>query len=279
MRALWAAVTPEPAARQRAYSLDSVVEESLYAIGPLAVGLVTAIASPAIALVGTAALNLAATTVMATSRISIEHGRTKLQHHDHGRLGPFRSLPFLVLALAMVGVGVGTGPLEVAIAARTEQAGQSGLAGVLFAIIAIGSVTGGLVWGCLPHRRTLPTQLAVLAALTAVGLVATSLATPIPLLAIALAATGGVTAPIYTVAYVSSDEFAPAAAQTEASTWINTSSNLGIGAGTSIAGFVLDHTNPASTLALAAGPLVVTAVIAVAFLGRTALTQEKAEID
>lgn len=76
MRALWAALTPEPAARQRAYSVDGVVEETLYAVGPLVVGALVAVSGALAALLLSAALNLVGTVLMVTSPIVAAHGPT-----------------------------------------------------------------------------------------------------------------------------------------------------------------------------------------------------------
>jgi hypothetical protein len=58
MRGIWASLTPDLAARQRAYSLDAVTEETLFAIGPVLVGTVVARSTPLAALVVTAVLGL-----------------------------------------------------------------------------------------------------------------------------------------------------------------------------------------------------------------------------
>lgn len=68
MRAVWAALTPEPAARQRAYSLDAASEEALFVLGPVLVGLLTALVDAWAALVLTAALALLGSLVLATTR-------------------------------------------------------------------------------------------------------------------------------------------------------------------------------------------------------------------
>ena len=58
MRGIWASLTPDLAARQRAYSLEAVTEETLFAIGPVLVGTVVARSTPLAALVVTAVLGL-----------------------------------------------------------------------------------------------------------------------------------------------------------------------------------------------------------------------------
>ena len=58
MRSIWAALTPVPAARQRAYALDAVVEEAVFTISPLLVGVLITTTRPVLALAVTAVLAL-----------------------------------------------------------------------------------------------------------------------------------------------------------------------------------------------------------------------------
>lgn len=56
MGGIWASLTPDPAARARAYHLDAVVEKTLFAIGSVLVGGLMALSTSAAALVVTAVL-------------------------------------------------------------------------------------------------------------------------------------------------------------------------------------------------------------------------------
>lgn len=163
MRAIWAAVTPEPGARRRAYSLDGVVEEVLFAVGPLLVGLVLLTASSPIALVATAALNLIGTLAMVTSPLSRRYGRPQpVQLVKTRWVGPLTRPGFMVLLVVLLGAGVGGGPLEVALVARAELAGRSPSVGCLLAALSVGSAVGGLLWGRLIHQHRPRQHLAVL---------------------------------------------------------------------------------------------------------------------
>lgn len=67
MRTAWSALLPDPALRQRAFSLDTVAEELLYVGGPLAAGVFIAVGHPAIGVGVSAGLLLSGTLVMVAS--------------------------------------------------------------------------------------------------------------------------------------------------------------------------------------------------------------------
>ena len=80
MRAVWARLTPSPAARQRAYSLDAVVESGLFAAGPVLAAALAQAATPATALACTAAAHLLGSLVMATSPLLTRPARSAPEH-------------------------------------------------------------------------------------------------------------------------------------------------------------------------------------------------------
>src|SRR5262249_60113639 len=73
-------------------------------------------------------------------------------------LGPLRSPAVLLLVCLSLALGTCFGFLDVALPAFTREEGHPGLAGVLAALIAVGSITGGLVAGRRAWRRSLGTR-------------------------------------------------------------------------------------------------------------------------
>jgi len=279
MRALWAALTPEPAARQRAYSVDGVVEETLYAVGPLVVGALVAVSGALAALLLSAALNLVGTVFMVTSPVLAAHGpsgkqlgRSRRSRWSRGLprsaraswRGPFGSRGFGRLVGALLGVGLGAGPLEVAVVARAQAAGHPGAAGYLFAGLSIGSVAGGLLWGRLSHRRAIAVQVGLLVAVMAAGQAAAAVVVGLPLLAVVLVLAGSAGSPVFTVSYLAADDLVSSSNRTEASTWVNTAYNVGLAGGAAAAGVAIDRVGADAALLGGAVVLAVTAVVLVA---------------
>ena len=241
MRQLWAAVTATAEDRQRAYSLDTVSEEAVFAIGPLAVGLLVTLAGPVAALLASALLalvgsvGLAAVPLLQTTPAEYEPAPARRW------LGPLISPGFRWVAVVMLAVGLGMAPLEVAVAARATEAGSPAAAGYLLAVLSITSVAGGLLWGRIRHRRPPSLQLVRLLAALAVGNVAAGLVQPLVAIAAVLALTGLAISPVFVVTFLMADDLVPPTAQVEASTWLTTTYNLGGAAGALTAGLIIDQ--------------------------------------
>lgn len=266
MRGIWARLTPDAADRNRAYSLDAVVDEGLFALGPLLVGVVVAIAgavaalllTAALALVGAGALGLS-TPARATAVAGAVPSRRRL-------LGPLLLPGVRWIVLAMLAVGLGLAPLEIAVVARASQAGHPAAAGYLLAVLSVGSAAGGLLWGRL--RRTPPTskQLLALIGMLGAGTAAAGLVPSLAALAVVLTLTGGAVAPAFVVAYVLADQLVDDSVRTEANTWIVTAANVGGAAGAAAAGLMVEHISARASftagglLLIAALPLLATSL-------------------
>lgn len=248
MRALWSALAPDPALRQRAYSLDGVVEESLYAVGPLLVGAVLAVSSAKVALALSGVLLLAGSLAMSTSPAGTRHGAPVPGRAPTRWYGPFRTRGYPLLILTVLGFALASSPLDLAIAARAERAGHPAAAGYLLAAVAVGSTIGGLAWGARTHRRTSWAHLAGLLVASAVALAAAGAAPTLPVLGGVLAVLGAVVAPVFVVAYLAADDLVPAAGRTEATTWVNTANNVGLAIGAAEAGLIIDRTGTGAAL-------------------------------
>ncbi|WP_375429780.1 MFS transporter [uncultured Friedmanniella sp.] len=269
MRAIWAAATPEPEARRRAYSLDGVVEEVLFAVGPLAVGVIVQLISSPAALVATAVLNLSGTLALVTSPLSRRHGRPHLAEAAATRwTGPLSQRGFIVMLVVLLGVGLGGGPLEVAVLARAEAADRSAAVGYLLASLSVGSAVGGLLWGRLIHRHRPRRHFLALVAVSAVLSVALVPTTNLVAVAVLLFVVGLAGSPLMVTAYLTADMLVPVEQQREASTWVNTTVNLGVAFGAATAGLLVDHDGAAVAFAAGAAVYAVTLLVIAGVGGR-----------
>lgn len=263
MRALWAALAHTAALRQRAYSLDSVIEQGVYMAGPVLVGALIAVATPALALAVTAALALTGTVGLASSPAARSAAAAV---SSRARRSPLRHAGFVVVLVAVLALGSALAAVDLGVAARAQRDGTAAAAGYLLAGLSLGSALGGLAWGHFRHRRTRSTQLAALVSVLAVGVGLAAHAPNLPVLGVVLAATGLAVAPVFIVAYLAADHFAQDGARTEATTWINTVYNLGAAAGAAGAGALVDQLGPSATLI--AGATVLTGPVLVVLLAR-----------
>jgi len=272
-RALWTALTTPGPQRRLAYSLDTTVEELLLVLGPLVVGATAATTGPAVPLLAAAGANLLGTIalvrtpparVVSTTRSApeLDDRATQPRRTAFRRAAGSLAQPGVpALVLVVLGVGLGAGPLEVAVLARAEEAGQPAALGVLLALLSLGGILGGLVWGALPHT-VVPhlTQLAGLALVASVALAAAALL-PAPLgLATALLVAGAALTPLVITAYLAADALAGGRG-VEATTWVTTANNAGLAAGTALGGMLVDQTGPPTTLLTGAAVVATVAVL------------------
>jgi predicted MFS family arabinose efflux permease len=105
------------------------------------------------------------------------------------------------------------------------------------------------------------TRLALLAGALAVLLACAGASPAVPVLALAVTAAGVLVAPTLTTAYLLADETATEENRTRAGTWVNTAFNLGDAAGAAGAGLVVGGLPIPACFALAAGPLLLSALV------------------
>lgn len=237
MRAQWRAFAPEDDLAA-AYSLDAVAEETLYLLGPVLAAGLLAVAPAyvglmvAAVLLGVGAAGLAASPVAARIRTTGQQRSSR---------GPLRHRPFRGLLLVMTAVGCVTATIYAGTAVRALDTGHPSYAGLADAGVAVGSVLGGLVWGRLRPSWSWARSLTRLLTFLGAALLLASAFGSYGLFAVALALAGLAISPVYVVAYRASDLLVDPAEVTEAGTWVNTATNLGISLGGAASGLLVTH--------------------------------------
>ncbi|HYO17192.1 MAG TPA: MFS transporter [Dermatophilaceae bacterium] len=261
MRSTWRTLTDGTQLRQRAYSLDSVCEESLYLIGPLLVAVILNVASAPAALLVTASLMIVGTLAMVWMP-PLRHVRSPESAAPlRFNLGPLLAPGFWPVVVAILVAAVGLSMAFTSIAARAQRQGLPAAAGYVEAAIALGSVAGGLLWGRRRHTRSHSTHLAGLIGVLGVGIALSAAATSLTALGIVMAVTGLAIAPLFVVSYLAADDLAPEHQQTEAGTWVNTANNIGSAAGASVAGLLIDRASISAGFAVGGVALALTSVL------------------
>ncbi|MEZ5123482.1 MAG: MFS transporter [Solirubrobacterales bacterium] len=222
-----------------AYALDSILIEVVFVIGPLLAGLLIALFSPEAAILVSTGLMLAGCTWFASLEPSRRwRGEPATSSH---LLGALVAPGIRTLVVGSLAVGVCFGTLEVALAAYGNDRGSGSLGGVLIALQAIGSATGGLWYGVRGDRLG-PLHVGYLGLLTAVPpLIALLAAAPTLGTLVPLAILSGcVVAPLSAAGNLLASSLAPAGTLTEAFTWVITAIVAGTAAGNAMAGLVID---------------------------------------
>ncbi|GAA4551778.1 MFS transporter [Amycolatopsis samaneae] len=254
VRARWTELYRGSPKLNTAYSLESVVDELTYIIGPaLAVMLCTTLlpaAGPALA----AAL-LVAGVVLFTAQKRTEPPVRPRTQRDGG--SAIRSGAVLILAVTLLFGGAIAGTVDTLGLAFAEQQGQKGAASIVFSAYALGSGLSGLVFGARTWNvrpvRLLLFGVAGTAATTLPFLVVGNVMT----LSLAVFFAGMFFAPTMIVVMGIAEQVVPAAKLTEGMTWLIAGLSVGIALGAAVSGQVVDAlgTRAGFGVAIAAGAL------------------------
>jgi MFS family permease len=230
-----------PALMQGAFALDSVLTESIFTVAPLITAGLVVLFEPAAAMLVSAAAVIGGTVALVAALPPDDGGREAVE--TGGRLGALAVPGIRTLVASMLPVGFAFGALEVALPAFADHEGKPELAGVLVALWALGSVTGGLVYGARPRNGSLASVHLRVAVLLPITFLPLALATSPATMALLVIPAGLMIAPLIATRNELAGLVAPAAARTEAYTWPLTALVAGIALGAAASGALADATS------------------------------------
>ncbi len=249
--------------RRMAFSLDAVVVEAVFTLGPLCTALLLTVASPRAAFGATMLFTLFAVPAFLASRA------LRYWHLDpdaeRDLLGPLTEPRLLVIYAVTFTIAMTFGFLEVGYSAFGTTHAWAALGPILIAISSVGSAVGGILYGGLhfatPPARMLPRLLFVMLLPLALHAL-----TDAPWMWMLWATGAGlVTAPALTTVMLITSEHAPSRYATEAFTWSGTSIVCGFGLGAAIAGRIVES-HPAQVAFVVATCTIAVAALATAFI-------------
>ncbi|HEY6744509.1 MAG TPA: MFS transporter [Mycobacteriales bacterium] len=260
VRARWAHALGGSPLLPTAFSLESVLDEVVFVVGPVLVTTLATQVSPIVGVV--AAWAFAATGSLALAALR----RTEPPAHPVTGRGP--SALRLAGLRVMVVVGLATGGIfgsvEVATVAFTDERGSPGAAGIVLALLAAGSLLSGLGYGTVswrtPAARRFVLGVGVLALVTVPLLAAGS----VPVLAGLVFLAGFAISPALIAGFGLLEELVPAASRTEGLTWFGTGLGLGVAVAASIAGQVVDASGARAAFGVTVAAGVLAALTALA---------------
>jgi MFS family permease len=232
-RALWRFILDDPAQLETFYSLDAVTQEAIWIASPLIVSAAVAVASPAAALLLCAAIAVTGSIVFCSAPASLAWRSDDAARRRGGALA---SRPLRYLLCSIASTGCAWGCLTVGVPALAVHLGTARDAGILLALVSVGSLGGGLAYGrrvwVAPLERRYAIALAVIA-LSALPLcVAGDLRTAGPL-AVLL---GLGWAPALSCQYALVGRAAPSGSVMEAFTWQTSAFVAGASIGAAVGG-------------------------------------------
>lgn len=254
VRARWTHLYRGSSRLNTAYSLESVVDELTYIIGPaIAVMLGTTLfpeAGPLVAMV------LLAVGVLLFVPQKRTEPPVQATGHSTGR-SVIRSRSVLMLALTLMFGGAIAGTVDTMGLAFAQDQGQKEAAGIVFTVYAVGSAISGLTFGAMKWNVPMPRLLVIGVSGTALTTLPFLVVNSIATLSIAVFFAGVFFAPTMVTIMGIVEKVTPSAQLTEGMTWMIAGLQVGVALGAAASGQVVDSfgTRAGFTVALVVGGL------------------------
>ncbi|MFD0259045.1 MFS transporter [Kitasatospora indigofera] len=263
LRAMWPRLLPDPGEQRAAFALDSISQQMVFVVGPLAATALSQLLSPSVAMAGSAVVGAVGCLAVVTT--SPARWRTAVRRQVHW-MGPLRSRGLLLLLSSLFFLGVSLGAFNVLAITLGDLHHSGWLAGLVPAAYSLGSVVGGIAYARARWPAPLVSQLLFAATGYALAFIPLGHVSAAPL-ALALAASflpGLFLAPLLVCSFILTDRLAPDGTATEAGAWLIAVIGAGQAFGSAAAGPLASL----GTGAVAALPAVSAAVTAAVLLAR-----------
>jgi MFS family permease len=267
-RARWSNILSTPSQRHTALALESVNDELVFVIGPPVVTVLATAFGPvygfatgiAVGILGGIALLLLRSTAPRPARATPDAGASRTSPAPHRA-----RLPGVVLGILPVyfGVGLVFGSVDLSAVSVSASAGQPATAGLVLAVLALGSVVAGIAFGplsasWLAGRRLLVTGIAYALVIPWIVLIH-----DLGTLTVAIFLAGLVTTPVLISGISLIEARVDRRRLTEALSWPSVGLAVGVTAGSALAGALIDSGSAYSGLVVTATGAVVTGIAGV----------------
>jgi MFS family permease len=271
VRARWSVLLAGSPRLHAAFSFESVADELCFIVGPAAVTLLATEVYPPSG-VGVAALLC----VLGTSWFAAQRGTEPVvipPERVTGAKGTGRSRGAAAPGLVVLGpvyvlLGAMFVSIDLSTVAFAQHFGHKPLAGFVLGTYAFGSGTGGLWYGSRQWRAPVEKRFALTLTLTVLG-VATFWAQPnLITLTCVIYLCGMTIAPTLIAGFSLLEAQAKPGRRTEAMSWLSSGISVGVAAGASVVGFIIDAHGPRLGYVFAAACGAASAVTCLAGLRR-----------
>jgi MFS family permease len=260
VRALLGEMVTEPATRETAYALESVIQELIWIAGPLAVALVITLVSSSGAVLASAAVCLIGTTLFITSpRVRVGAAARPAGRRRSAIGSP--ELRAMLGPVAMMGTAIGL--IDVGIPSLALHDGSRASTGLLLALWSVGSLCGGLWYGGVTWRLSLSDRYRWLLTAAVACVVPLVFARTIPEGMVASLLAGVTIAPVFSCQYALVGRSVRHGSETEAFTWVAAALMLGLAAGSALSGVLIGGIGVSAPFVAACAAMAVAALAAV----------------
>jgi len=233
VRARWSHLVRDSGQLHTAYSLESVLDEFVFVVGPVLATVLATSVAPQAALVVAAVAIVGGGLFFMAQKASEPPPRGRTTQRQSSVL---RAPGLIVVSLIFMGIGAIFGATDVATVAFAEEHGQKGAAGVILAVFAAGSFLSGLAYGARQWASPLWRRFVIGVLALAAGVCLFFVVNTIVLLAAAMFVVGFTIAPTLVNGNGLVQQFVRPTQLTEGLTWANTALTIGVAAGAPVAG-------------------------------------------
>ncbi|MGW7002028.1 MFS transporter [Streptomyces sp. NPDC054933] len=241
VRSRWAAKLDGSPLMSTAAAFESVTDEFTFVVGPvLATALCTSV-HPAAGLIAEALLTLVGGLLFAAQRRTAPVPSRAAGSGSERHTSALAIPGVRVLAMVFLGIGSVFGGMQVSMTAFTQAIGQPGINGLLYGTFAAGNMLAGIVCGAVVWKSTPQRRLLLAYPLLALACSTLWAVHAVPLLGALGLLVGLCIAPSLITGYTLVESLVPAAARTEAFTWLTGAVALGQAVAATVAGQLADH--------------------------------------
>ena len=264
---------------QSAFSVDGVLEESAFVLGPLLCGLMIAVASARFAILFECGLALAGAVAMAFGPALREWRPPRVRAPRPAGSGTSLARvrdawngPLLVATGTLLGLGAAIGFVELAVTAFTADRGEAAAAGLVLAGFSTAGIAGAIAYGAREWRLPAARRYALLLAWTAGGLALVPLAGSVAALAGLVAVPGLAFTAIIVTNAILVDELSRGRPTTAAFSGVSTAMNGGVALGGAFGGSLVEGSGGTDAAFLVAAAVMLVSVVPALLLpeGRSA---------
>lgn len=236
-RARWAELFRGSSMLHTAFSLDSVLTEAAYVIGPtLAIGLSTSLfaeAGPLLAVV----ILIFGLTVFLCQRKS----EPRVYKNAPYQKGSALAIPSIrLILLSFIAMGTIGGSIDVVVVAFAKAQHIAQAASFILAAYAFGSMVAGLVFGLVRVKIPMENQLLISAIATSVTIILPAISPNVVIMTGAAFIAGMSFAPTVVIVMSLCSLILPSSKLTEGITWVSTGLGCGVALGGMLSGRVID---------------------------------------
>ncbi len=265
MRTLFPRLLDDADLLQTAYSVDSILIETIFVAGPALIALFVAADLRGGAVLFAAACAIAGSVLFMRSP-AIRQWSRPVARARTSLLGPLRNRLLLALYAATMLYSIAFGLLEVAVTALATAQGRPALAGVILALASVGSGLGALVYGSRSWALPLERQYIVAQFAMAAGLFVLAPVTNLVWLAALSVLACSPMAPVLATQSVLVARLTPHAMLAESFTWVTTALLGGVSAGIAAGGVIVESHAPLWAMIAAGGSTFAAALVSASVL-------------